>query len=339
MKHVWQHPEDPMSGKSMFRSLGELEKSPSFVSRLEREFPRGAAEFNREGDNNDSVSRRSFMRFMGASTALAGIGLSGCRRPVAKIVPYADSVEWMIPGKSVYYATAMPRLGGATPIIAKVHEGRPIHLQGNPLHPVSKGCADSFAISSILDFYDPERSRSFTKGRGNKAKTASAETFWEFLNGEKKKWSDNGGEGLAFLHGSNTSPTISRLANELYQKYSNSRFFEYEAVDRSGLDQATKTLFGNDSVARFQLNKAQRILSIGCDFLGVDRISDGATSDFSSGRKVDSFGKDEKIGPMNRLYCVEHQYTVTGGMADHRMPLKASEHLALLNEDAKKLSD
>ena len=50
----------------MFRSLGELEKSPSFVSRLEREFPRGAAEFNREGDNNDSVSRRSFMRFMGA---------------------------------------------------------------------------------------------------------------------------------------------------------------------------------------------------------------------------------------------------------------------------------
>tara|TARA_Y100000589_G_scaffold202688_1_gene191191 strand:- start:6006 stop:9410 length:3405 start_codon:yes stop_codon:yes gene_type:complete len=338
VKHVWQHPEDPMSGKSMFRSLGELEKSPSFVSRLEREFPRGAAEFNREGDNNDSVSRRSFMRFMGASTALAGIGLSGCRRPVAKIVPYADSVEWMIPGKSVYYATAMPRLGGATPIIAKVHEGRPIHLQGNPLHPVSKGCADSFAVASILDFYDPERSRYFKKGRGDNAKTASAETFWEFLNGEKKKWSDNSGEGLAFLHGSNTSPTISRLANELYQKYSNSRFFEYEAVDRSGLDQATKTIFGDGSVARFQLNKAQRILSIGCDFLGVDRISDGATSDFSSGRKVDSFGKDEKIGPMNRLYCVEHQYTVTGGMADHRMPLKASEHLALLIEVAKKVS-
>ena len=77
--------------------------------------------------------KKSFMRY-GASTALAGIGLSGCRRPVAKIVPYADSVEWMVPGKSVYYATSMPRLGGSTPIIAKVHEGRPIHLQGNPLH-------------------------------------------------------------------------------------------------------------------------------------------------------------------------------------------------------------
>ena len=41
---------------------------------------------------------------------------------------------------------------------------------------------------------------------------------------------------------------------------------------------------------------------------------------------------------MNRLYCVEHQYTVTGGMADHRMPLKASEHLALLIEVAKRVS-
>ena len=165
----------------MFRSLGELEHTPSFVSKLEREFPRGAAEFNRE-DGEDSVSRRSFMKYMGASTALAGIGLSGCRRPVAKILPYADSVEWMVPGKAVYYATAMPRLGGATPLIAKVYEGRPIHLMGNPLHPGSSGCADSFAIASILDFYDPERSRSYKRGRGSNSKVVEAEEFWKYID-------------------------------------------------------------------------------------------------------------------------------------------------------------
>ena len=338
VKHVWQHPEDPLAGKRMFRSLGELENSPSFVNKLEREFPLGAAEFNREG-KKDSVSRRSFMRYMGASTALAGIGLSGCRRPVAKIVPYADSVEWMVPGKSVYYATSMPRLGGSTPIIAKVHEGRPIHLQGNPLHPSSKGSTDSFAIASILDFYDPERSRSFKKGRGDKSQVVTSQEFWKFLGDKKKEWAGNNGEGLAFLHGSNTSPTLNRLANELYQKFSNTKFYQYEAINRSGLEDASITLFGEGSVARFQLDNAKRILSVGCDFLGTDRISDGATCEFSNGRKVESFEKDEKVGAMNRLYVVEHQYTVTGGMADHRMPLKSSEHISLLIEVASKVAE
>ena len=91
MKRVLQHPKDPLAGKRMFRSLGELEQSPAFVSRLEREFPQGAAELNRE-EGEDSLSRRSFMRFMGASTALAGMGLASCRRPVGKILPYSDSV-------------------------------------------------------------------------------------------------------------------------------------------------------------------------------------------------------------------------------------------------------
>ena len=337
MKHVWQHPEDPLGDKRMFRSLGELESTPSFVSKLEREFPRGAAEFNRE-EGEDSVSRRSFMRYMGASTALAGIGLSSCRRPVAKIVPYAGSVEWMVPGKAVYYATAMPRLGGATPLIAKVYEGRPIHLQGNSLHPGSAGCTDSFAVASILDFYDPERSRSYKSGRDKESKVVQPEEFWEQFDLKKKEWSENKGKGLAFLHGSNTSPTLKNLANQVFQGLPESGFYEYEAVGRQGMDLAAASLFGEGAVTRYRLDKAQRILTIGCDFLGVDRISDGATSQFSKGRKVESINGDEEIGPMNRLYSVEHQYTVTGGMADHRLPMKVSDQYPLLIEISKEIA-
>ncbi|NCG27705.1 MAG: TAT-variant-translocated molybdopterin oxidoreductase [Verrucomicrobiales bacterium] len=337
MKHVWQHPEDSLAGKRMFRSLGELEQSPSFVNRLEREFPQGAAELNREGDE-DSLSRRSFMRFMGASTALAGIGLASCRRPVGKILPYSDSVEWMVPGKAVYYATAMPRLGGATPVIAKVHEGRPIHLQGNPLHPGSVGSADQFAIASILDFYDPERSRSYRKGRGE-SKTIGADEFWSFFSEKKKEWTSSKGNGLAFLHGASTSPTRARVADLLYQEFSEVGFYEYEAVDNKSLKNATASLFGKGNHVRYQIDKAHRILSIGSDFMGVDRVSDSAASDFSVGRKVDHIEGEEKPGPMNRLYAVEHQYTVTGGMADHRLPVKASEQGALVNEVAKQIAE
>src|SRR5207237_1615356 len=100
---------------------------------------------------------------MGASMALAGVGLTSCRRPEMHLVPFTKSAEWTIPGKALYYATAMPRRNGAIPLVATTVDGRPIKLEGNPLHPASGGATDVFAQASILDLYDPTRSRRFTQ--------------------------------------------------------------------------------------------------------------------------------------------------------------------------------
>src|SRR5437660_981729 len=158
MKRVFQHPPEPLNGKRYWRSLGELSDAPEFREWLEREFPAGAAELN-----GVEWSRRSFVKLMGASLALAGFGLNGCRRPEAHLVPFTKSAEWTIPGKALYYATAMPRRGGAIPLIATTVDGRPIKLEGNPLHPASGGTTDVFAQASILDLYDPTRSRRFAQ--------------------------------------------------------------------------------------------------------------------------------------------------------------------------------
>ncbi len=317
MKRVWHHPEDSSTGKRLFRSLGELHDTAEYQKRLEREFPRGAAELALH-DEDDGVSRRRFMRLMGASTALAGLGMAACRRPVGKILPYAGSVEWMVPGKAVYYATAMPRANGATPIVAKIHEGRPVHLQGNPLHPGAGGGTDHFAIASILDLYDPERSSSYKKGNAPVAR----EEFRSFFSAKKKQLADSGGEGLAFLHGAGTSPTRQRLAVKILEKFPKAKFFEYEAVDREGQQTATAKLYGARKELRFHLERADRILSIGCDFLGIDRVADDASCTFSARRHVEG---EVDASSMNRLYVLEHQYTVTGGMADHRRPVKVGD--------------
>ncbi|MFL2479507.1 MAG: 4Fe-4S dicluster domain-containing protein [Verrucomicrobiales bacterium] len=147
------------------------------------------------------------------------------------------------------------------------------------------------------------------------------------------------GNGLAFLHGASTSPTRARVADRLYQELPELGFYEYEAVDDKNLKNATASLFGKGNHVRYKIDKAHRILSIGSDFMGVDRVSDSANSDFSMGRKVDHIEGEEKPGPMNRLYVAEHQYTVTGGMADHRLPIKVSEQSALLNEVAKQVAE
>src|SRR6476646_5296976 len=104
-------------------------------------------------------------------------GSSASRRPEAHLVPFTKSVEWTIPGKALYYATAMPRRTGAIPLIAATVDGRPIKLEGNPLHPASGGSTDTFAQASLLDLYDPARSRRFVQ----KGKASTREEFEKFL--------------------------------------------------------------------------------------------------------------------------------------------------------------
>ncbi|MGH9694481.1 MAG: TAT-variant-translocated molybdopterin oxidoreductase, partial [Bryobacteraceae bacterium] len=157
-KRVVLHPPAPKTGSQYWRSLGEMSDTPEFRGWLEREFPAGAAELA-----GDDVSRRSFLKLMGASMALAGFGLSSCRKPEMHLVPFTKSAEWVIPGKFLYYASAMPRRYGAMPLVVSTVDGRPIKIEGNPNHPESNGATDAFAQASVLDLYDPSRSQRFVR--------------------------------------------------------------------------------------------------------------------------------------------------------------------------------
>jgi len=143
------------SGPEYWRSLDELADTPEFQELLHREFPQGASEFL------DPVSRRTFVKLMGASLALAGV--TACtRQPAEKIVPYVRQPEEIVPGMPLYFATAMPLAGYATPLLVESHEGRPTKVEGNPDHPVNRGSTDVFAQASILGLYDPDRSQTLT---------------------------------------------------------------------------------------------------------------------------------------------------------------------------------
>ena len=209
MKRVFKHPAAPETGRKYWRSLEEFSETPEFRARLEREFPQGAAELN-----GGEVSRRGFVQFMGASLALAGIGLTGCRRPELHGVPYTKGVEWQIPGKALHYATAMPRRGGAIPLIATTYNGRPTKLEGNPNVPGHNGSTDALAQAAILDLYDPDRSKVVLKAkeRGKDYAEATMEDFWEEFAIIRHAYLKNGGDGLAILTEPSTSPTRARLA-------------------------------------------------------------------------------------------------------------------------------
>src|SRR5258708_39552746 len=160
------------TGKTYWRSLEELADSPVFEEVLQREFPHAAEEWD------DPIQRRTFLKIMGASLALAG--LSGCViQPPEKVIPYVKQPEEETPGKGLWFATAFSLGGIATPLLVRSNEGRPTKVEGNPDHPNNRGinfgfewgndapspddrpyaATDIFSQASILTLYDPDRSQ------------------------------------------------------------------------------------------------------------------------------------------------------------------------------------
>jgi MoCo/4Fe-4S cofactor protein with predicted Tat translocation signal len=309
MKRVFQHPPAPTSGRRYWRSTDELADTPEFREWLEREFPSSAAQLN-----GDEWSRRSFLKLMGASVALAGFGVSSCRRPEMHLVPFTKTVEWTIPGKFLYYSTAMPRRNGAIPLLVTTVDGRPIKLDGNPLHPASNGASDVFVQAAINELYNPLRAKRIAEN----GKTSTASAFEKYLVDLRKKMGD--GAGLAFLVEETHSPTRERIRGELEKMFPRMRWCVYDPLRSEAQNFATQVSFGDNLRLVTRIERADVILALDNDFLDCGEGDIASSRAFSFRRRVSS-AKDS----MNRLYVVENRYTLTGAMADHRLRLPASQ--------------
>jgi MoCo/4Fe-4S cofactor protein with predicted Tat translocation signal len=301
----------PDSGRAYWRSLDELAETPEFRQWVEREFPVGASEWT------DPVSRRHFTKIMSASFLLAGLGFAGggCRRPVEKLEPFGKMPENYVHGLPQFYATAMPTQGGAIPLVAKSNDGRPTKLEGNSLHPDSNGGTDRYVQASILNLYDPDRARRFTNG----GKNASAEGAFDFLSQLSRSAQANGGQGLSFLLEHNNSPSRLRLQKLISKQLPQAKWYAYEPVDLNIHQRAASQAFGQSVKPYYQLEKADVIVSLDCDFLGAEEDVHNHIRRFSSRR-----GLEKASDSPNRLYVVESLMTVTGFNADHRLRLASS---------------
>jgi molybdopterin-containing oxidoreductase family iron-sulfur binding subunit len=291
-----------------------LEGTPEFKQWLEREFPEGANELN------DPVSRRHFVKIMSASFMLAGLGLTGCRKPEEKILPFGKAAENYVHGQPQYFATAMPTRAGAIPLVVKSHEGRPIKIEGNPLYPDGNGGTDRYAQASILNLYDPDRATRFAKrgGDGN-LQTSSSETALAFLVELAAKLQQTSGEGFSFLTEPTSSPSRRRVQDSMRQKFPKARWFSYDPIDHGIHERAATQAFGQAVRPVFRYDRAKAILALDCDFIGAEEDAHNSIRRFSKGRKVVKAGDS-----MSRLYAVESLFTLTGVNADHRLRLPAS---------------
>ncbi len=299
-------------GPQLWRSLDELAATPEFEELLHREFPRQASEWL---DDADGFSRRRFLQLSAASLALAG--LTACtKQPPESIVPYVQQPEEVIPGRPLFFATALTLRGYARGVLAESHLGRPTKVEGNPQHPASLGATDAFAQAAVLGLYDPERSQALTQlGR---IRTWSA--FAQQMGAVARARQAIGGEGLRFLSGAITSPTLAAQFEQIARLFPAARWHRWEPAGPHQARAAAQRAFGAPLETIYDFARARVVLT-----LDADPFCDGPAAvryarDFASQRRPRAARPE-----MNRLYAVESAPTSTGTLADHRLPVAPAQ--------------
>ena len=307
---------------AMWRSLDELANTPEFREGVQREFPVAASEWD------DDASRRTFLKIMGASIALAGVG--GCVKPTAeKIVPYVRQPEELIPGKPLYFATAATFRGFARGVVAESHEGRPTKIEGNPDHPASLGSADVRMQAHVLNLYDPDRSQIVNYAGEVSNWNQFTKTIQAVLDDKKS----SGGQGIRLLTGTVTSPSLAAQIDSLIKQYPNVKWHQHEAIntdnEKLGLAQAFGLSNGKFVNPIYKFDAAKIVVSLDSNFLMDLPGSVRYARDFMNARRVlPKQGKHE----MNRLYVAECTPTIAGAYADERVRLKPSDLITLARD-------
>lgn len=296
----------------------------------EPEFPGFANVFESTGEAEPidvdpaaaALNRRSFLAL---STATALAAAVGCRRPDLQILPYSaipdDQVGHLAPGRPTFYATAIPRPGGALPVLVESHDGRPTKIEGNPKHPASGGSTDAFAQASILDLYSPDRVMSDRyPGVMERGVPRTWADFDRFARTLTERFAKSQGEGLYILTDQVPSPSLRLIREHVKKTLPKASWHTYEPVNNDEALKGAEIAFGQKLTAKYDFYKVARILALDSDFLGCGPDAVESSRAFALRRNV----------AINRLYVVESTYTVTGTMADHRLRLPAGQIGAFL---------
>ena len=295
------------SGKEYWRSVEEFVDAPEFEKFVKEEYPAHAEEWA------DGLSRRNFLKVMGASLAFAG--LSGCViQPAEKIIPYVRQPEEIIPGKPLFYSTAMSLGGVGVGLLALSREGRPTKIEGNPEHPGSLGATDIMAQASILQMYDPDRSQELTF----RSNPSTWQNFMTSVRASVDELRGDGGAGIRFLAETTTSPTLVAQFNQIFSELPNARLVQYEPLNKDNAAAGAKMAFGTPAQAVYKFDQATRVLSLDADFLSSFNVR--YVKDFVKARTISEEKKE-----MNRLYTIETTLSITGAKSDHRLAVKPSQ--------------
>lgn len=303
-----------------WKSVEETYSSPESIKQHRgQEF----VELPKDIKPESSVSRRGFLKWVSAAgTLMAGTACS--RRPKDYLVPYVHKPQGLTYGAPLWYASTTPDGLG---VLVKTREGRPIKLEGNPDHMLSKGGLNATAQAEILNLYNPERLRNPKDVKQNKTLT------WEQVDSRVKAALSSAKKGgVRLLTDHIASPSLQASIDSFSKKYS-AQHTSLNETSYFNIARAHEIISGTRRVPYFDFEKADVVVSVDADFLGTWLRPVEFTKAFSKRRNLHR-GETN----INQSFVFESALSVTGANADYRFPIKPSQELKVLMALANELS-
>ncbi|WP_439473317.1 TAT-variant-translocated molybdopterin oxidoreductase [Algoriphagus formosus] len=306
--------------KTYWKGLEQLSNDPEFVKNADREFPELPSMISEDGN----ASRRDFLKMMGFS--LAAASLAACEAPVRKAIPYVNKPVDINPSIPNYYASTFASGGDYASIVVKTREGRPIKIDGNKLSPINNGKVNAIVEASVLSLYDKERLTG--------PYLAGEKTDWASLDAEVKSKVSSAGN-VKIVSNTVLSPSTLKALDLFSESVGGAEVIMYDPLSNYGIAKASESMYGQAVVPSYSFDKAKTIVSFGADFLGTWISPIEFAGQYAKTRKI-----SKERPEMSRHYQFESNLSLTGGNADYRSPIKASQSglavLALYNMLARK---
>jgi molybdopterin-containing oxidoreductase family iron-sulfur binding subunit len=294
--------------KSYWKSLGEREHPGEATAGARDEFP-GPLDAE-----PTQLGRRGFLRAAGFS--FAGAALTGCQTaPVEKAIPFLVQPEEITPGRALHYASTCGACSAACGLLVKNRDGRPIKLEGNPDHPLSRGGLCAVGQASILGLYDSQRLTNPLRD--------GVETTWETVDREViarlAEIRERRG-AVRFLTGTVNSPTVLAQIASFLSQFPNAKHVVYDPLSSSAILDAHERTHGVRVLPRYRFEKAEVIVSFDADFLGTWFSPVEHTRGYHEGRRL-----EVPLPRASHHVQFESRMSLTGAKADERIAVTPSE--------------
>lgn len=265
-----------------------------------------------DSEQTAGLSRRTFIEMVGFSAAAAIA--AGCERsPEGKTIPYLNQPVEMTPGKGIWYASTCGGCSSACGILVKVRDGRPIKIEGNSDHPLSRGGICAVAQASLASLYDSDRLREpIINGQA---------VPWEKLDADiaRRLLPLRANGSVRLLTQTLVSPTSRMVVGRFLEGFADARHIQVDPISYAAIREGHRRLFGKDVIPGYQIQKARLLVGIEADLLG----SWLSPMQFTRAR-ADRRAPDSHDEPLRHIQF-ESRFSLTGGCSDRRVQLAPRE--------------
>lgn len=284
---------------------------------------------NNSADTKLKVSRRNFLKVIGAA---GGAAATGCaRQPVEKIIPYLNRPAEVIPGVATWYTGTCGECQAGCGVLVRTREGRAVKVEGNPAHPMNRGGLCLLGQSSLQTLYDPDRVR---EPLARKPQGAFAATNWEDALGTLHKALTEVPEGKqAVLLTGPLSGSLETLVSDFAAAFPNLRHVTFDFGAQESVDAAAAATFGPGVRTHFDFSAADVIVSFGAGYLET------WVSPVMFSKQWAETRRPERESGVSYVVQVEPRLSLTAANADHWVCNAPGSELELLRALLKLISE